>query len=319
MLRVFALELQTNECLEPKDRFYNLPLKSRRQRREIPHANELCVAGGRLGATNTTHLVWQCANCAKQPGEIKVAEITLRDMLDAGVHFGHQTRYWNPKMAPYIFGSRNKVHIIHLERTLDLMDEALASLRLLASRNKQILFVGTKRAASRTIREQASRAEMPYVDQRWLGGMLTNYKTIRQSIRQLTDLEAQDAASQFDLLPKKEALQKRRHMAKLTRSLGGIKDMGGLPDALFVIDVMHEKIAIEEANKLGIPVVGVVDTNSDPDGIDWVIPGNDDAFRAVNLYVTAAADAIIEGRQAEEELVSEEEFTAESETESKDE
>lgn len=248
-----------------------------------------------------------------------MAEITLRDMLDAGVHFGHQTRYWNPKMAPYIFGSRNKVHIIHLERTLDLMDEALASLRLLASRNKQILFVGTKRAASRTIREQATRAEMPYVDQRWLGGMLTNYKTIRQSIRQLTDLEAQDAASQFDLLPKKEALQKRRYMAKLTRSLGGIKDMGGLPDALFVIDVMHEKIAIEEANKLGIPVVGVVDTNSDPDGIDWVIPGNDDAFRAVNLYVTAAADAIIEGRQAEEELVSEEEFTDESETESKDE
>ena len=238
-----------------------------------------------------------------------MADITLREMLDAGVHFGHQTRYWNPKMAPYIFGSRNKVHIIHLERTLELLDEALASIQLLAQRNKQILFVGTKRAASRTVREQAVRAEMPYVDQRWLGGMLTNYKTIRQSIRTLTDLEAQDAASQFDLLPKREALFKRRYMAKLTKSLGGIKDMGGLPDAMFVIDVMHEKIAVAEAKKLGIPVIGVVDTNSDPDGIDWVIPGNDDAYRAVNLYVTAAADAVVEGRKAEQEQVSEEEFT----------
>ena len=230
-----------------------------------------------------------------------MADVGLRDMLDAGVHFGHQTRYWNPKMSPYIFGSRNKVHIIHLERTLELLEEALASVRLLASRNKQILFVGTKRAASRTIREQAIRAEMPYVDRRWLGGMLTNYKTIRQSIRRLTDLEAQDAMSQFDLLPKKEALQKRRQMDKLTRSLGGIKDMGGLPDALFVVDVMHEKIAVDEANKLGIPIIGVVDTNSDPGGVDWVIPGNDDAFRAVSLYVTAVSDAIINGRKMEEQ------------------
>lgn len=244
-----------------------------------------------------------------------MAEITLRDMLDAGVHFGHQTRYWNPKMSPYIFGSRNKVHIIHLERTLEMLDEALASIQVLAQRNKQILFVGTKRSASRSIREQAVRAEMPYVDQRWLGGMLTNYKTIRQSIRTLTDLEAQDAASQFDLLPKKEALQKRRYMAKLTKSLGGIKDMGGLPDALFVVDVMHEKIAVEEAKKLGIPVIGVVDTNSDPDGIDWVIPGNDDAFRAVSLYVTAAADAVLAGRQSEQELVSEEDFSEEAKPE----
>lgn len=226
-----------------------------------------------------------------------MADIGLRDMLDAGVHFGHQTRYWNPKMSPYIFGSRNRVHIVHLERTLELLEEALASVRLIAGRNQQILFVGTKRAASRTVREQATRAEMPYVDRRWLGGMLTNYKTIRQSIRRLTDLEAQDAMSQFDLLPKKEALQKRRQMAKLTASLGGIKDMGGLPDALFVVDVMHERIAVEEAKKLGIPIIGVVDTNSSPDGIDWVIPGNDDAYRAVSLYVTAVADAIIEGRE----------------------
>ncbi len=242
-----------------------------------------------------------------------MADICLRDMLDAGVHFGHQTRYWNPKMAPFIFGSRNKVHIVHLERTLELLEEALASVRLLASRNKQILFVGTKRSASRTIREQAIRAEMPYVDRRWLGGMLTNYKTIRQSIRRLTDLEGQDAMSQFDLLPKKEALQKRRQMDKLTRSLGGIKDMGGLPDALFVVDVMHERIAVDEANKLGIPIIGVVDTNSDPDGVDWVIPGNDDAFRAVSLYVTAIADAIIDGRKLEEQGgVTAEDFEAEA-------
>lgn len=240
-----------------------------------------------------------------------MADIGLRDMLDAGVHFGHQTRYWNPKMSSFIFGSRNKVHIVHLERTLELLEEALAAVRLLAGRNKQILFVGTKRAASRTIREQAQRAEMPYVDRRWLGGMLTNYKTIRQSIRHLTDLEAQDAMSQFDLLTKKEALQKRRQMAKLTRSLGGIKDMGGLPDALFVVDVMHERIAVDEAKKLGIPIIGVVDTNSDPDGIDWVIPGNDDAYRAVSLYVTAVADAIIEGRKLEEQGgVAEEDFTS---------
>ena len=246
-----------------------------------------------------------------------MADIGLRDMLDAGVHFGHQTRYWNPKMAPYIFGARNKVHIVHLERTLELLEEALASVRLLASRNKQILFVGTKRSASRAIREQAERAEMPYVDRRWLGGMLTNYKTIRQSILGLTNLEGQEARSEFDLLPKKEALQKRRQMAKLTKSLGGIKDMGGLPDALFVIDVMHERIAVEEAKKLGIPIIGVVDTNSDPDGIDWIIPGNDDAFRAVSLYVTAVADAVIEGRKFEEQGgVAEEDFASDSNDES---
>ncbi len=244
-----------------------------------------------------------------------MADIGLRDMLDAGVHFGHHTRYWNPKMAPFIFGARNKVHIVHLERTMELLEEALAAVRLLASRNKQILFVGTKRAASRTIREQAIRAEMPFVDRRWLGGMLTNYKTIRQSIRRLTDLETQDAMSQFDLLPKKEALLKRRQMAKLTRSLGGIKDMGGLPDAMFIVDVMHEKIAVDEANKLGIPIIGVVDTNSDPNGIDWVIPGNDDAYRAVSLLVTAVADAVIEGRTLEEQGgVTAEDFVADETT-----
>ena len=244
-----------------------------------------------------------------------MSDITIRDLLDAGVHFGHRTRYWNPKMAPYIFGSRNKIHIIHLERTLELLEDALATARVLAGRNKQILFVGTKKPAQRAIQEQASRVEMPYVDQRWLGGMLTNYKTIRQSIRTLSDLEAQEAAAQFDRLPKKEALQKRRHMVKLNRSLGGIKDMGGLPDALFVIDVMHEHIAVVEANKLGIPVIGIVDTNSDPDGIDWIIPGNDDSRGAISLYVTAMADAVLEGRKEAENLPTEEEFSSDSEEE----
>ena len=242
-----------------------------------------------------------------------MADISLRDMLDAGVHFGHRTRYWNPKMAPYIFGSRNKIHIIHLERTLEMLEDALATVRVLAQRNKQILFVGTKRSAQRAIREQASRVEMPYVDQRWLGGMLTNYKTIRQSIRTLSDLEAQDAAAQFDRLPKREALQKRNQMAKLMKSLGGIKDMGGLPDALFVVDVMHEHIAVVEANKLGIPVIGVVDTNSDPEGVDWIVPGNDDARGAINLYVTAVADAVLEGKQAADNQPTEADFAGSEE------
>lgn len=238
-----------------------------------------------------------------------MTEISMRDMLDAGVHFGHQARYWNPKMAQYIFGVRNHVHIIHLERTVEAMEEALAAINELARRKKKILFVGTKRAAQRVVREQAERVDMPFVDQRWLGGMLTNYKTIHQSIRRLKDLEEQETEGVFDLLTKKEALQKRRQMAKLERSLGGIKDIGGLPDALFVVDVMHERIAVSEANKLGIPVIGVVDTNSDPDGVDWVIPGNDDAYRAVQLYVTAVADEIIEGRNRGDEAVSLDEFS----------
>ena len=221
--------------------------------------------------------------------------VSMRDMLAAGVHFGHQTRFWNPKMAPFIFGSRNKIHIINLEKTVPAFDAALVELRNMASRGNKILFVGTKRAATKVIKEQAVRVGMPFVDQRWLGGMLTNYKTIRQSIRRLQDLEAQAADGRLDMLTKKEALQKRRLMEKLERSLGGIKEMGGLPDAVFVVDVQHEHIAVSEANKLGIPVFAVVDTNSDPDGVDYLIPGNDDAIRAIRLYVLAAADAIQEG------------------------
>lgn len=223
--------------------------------------------------------------------------ISMRDMLAAGVHFGHQTRYWNPKMAPYIFGARNKIHIINLEKTLPAFVESLNFVRSLATRKHKILFVGTKRAAAKVIREQAVRVGMPYVDQRWLGGMLTNYKTIRQSIRRLRDLEEQAGDGTFEKLTKKEALQRTRLMDKLERSLGGIKDMGGLPDAIFIVDVDHERIAISEANKLGIPVIAVVDTNSDPQGVDYLIPGNDDAIRAIRLYVSAIADAIVEGQQ----------------------
>ncbi len=225
-----------------------------------------------------------------------MSEIDMRVMLEAGVHFGHQTRFWNPKMAPYIFGARNKIHIINLEKTVPMFNEALDFIRSLARKNNKILFVGTKRAAAKTIAEQASRVGMPYVDQRWLGGMLTNYKTIRQSIKRLKDLEIQAEDGTFEKLTKKEALTKRRLMEKLERSLGGIKDMGGLPDALFVVDVMHEHIAIAEARKLGIPVIGVVDSNSDPDGVDYVIPGNDDAIRAIRLYVSAVADAVAQGQ-----------------------
>lgn len=236
-----------------------------------------------------------------------MTSIGMRDMLAAGTHFGHQTRFWNPKMAPYIFGARNKIHIINLEHTLPAFNEALDHVRSLAATHKKILFVGTKRAAAKDIREQAERVGMPYVDQRWLGGMLTNYKTIRQSILHLKELESQAEAGMFEMLTKKEALRKRRTMEKLQRSLGGIKDMGGLPDALFVIDVQHERIAVSEANKLSIEVIGVVDTNSDPDGIDYVIPGNDDAIRAIRLYVMGVADAIEEGRN-QAALVSADEF-----------
>jgi small subunit ribosomal protein S2 len=232
----------------------------------------------------------------------------MRDMLAAGVHFGHQTRFWNPKMAPYIFGARNRIHIINLEKTLPAFNTALEELRRMASGGKKVLFVGTKRAAADVVREQASRVGMPYVDQRWLGGMLTNYKTIRQSIRRLQELETQSTDGTFDLLTKREALQKSRTLEKLSSSIGGIKDMGGLPDALFVIDVMHERIAVTEANKLGIPVFGVVDSNSDPEGVDYVIPGNDDAIRAIRLYVTAAADAIQEGRNRATGAVRPDEF-----------
>ncbi|WP_396589034.1 30S ribosomal protein S2 [Bermanella sp. R86510] len=225
-----------------------------------------------------------------------MAQVSMRDLLKAGVHFGHQTRYWNPKMSQFIFGARNKIHIINLEHTVPAFNEALNVIKSLASKNNKILFVGTKRAASKVIQEQATRAGQPFVAHRWLGGMLTNYKTIRQSIKRLRDLEAQMKDGTFEQLTKKEALMRTREMEKLERSIGGIKDMGGLPDALFVIDVDHERIAIQEANKLGIPVIGIVDTNSDPDGVDYVIPGNDDAIRAIEIFTSAIADACIEGK-----------------------
>ena len=225
-----------------------------------------------------------------------MSQVSMRDMLQAGVHFGHQTRYWNPKMAPYIFGARNKIHIINLEHTVPAFNEALNVIKKLASNKNKVLMVGTKRSASKIIKEQAERCGMPYVSSRWLGGMLTNYKTIRQSIKRLRELEAQSQDGTFAKLTKKEALMRTRDMEKLERSIGGIKDMAGLPDALFIIDVDHERIAIQEANKLGIPVIGVVDTNSNPDGVDYVIPGNDDAIRAVKLFATAVAEAVLAGR-----------------------
>ncbi len=223
-------------------------------------------------------------------------QVSMRDMLKAGAHFGHQTRYWNPKMGKFIFGARNKIHIINLEKTMPMFHDALSFVEKLASGKNKLLFVGTKRAASKIIAEEATRAGMPYVDHRWLGGMLTNYKTIRASIKRLRDLEVQAQDGTFSKLTKKEALMRTRDLEKLDRSLGGIKDMGGLPDALFVIDVEHERIAITEANKLGIPVIGIVDTNSSPEGVDYVIPGNDDAIRAIKLYAAAMADAVLNGK-----------------------
>ncbi len=227
-----------------------------------------------------------------------MATITMRQMLEAGVHFGHQTRYWNPKMAPYIFGVRHRIHIINLEKTLPLYQEALNFVSSLAAKRGKILFVGTKSAAREIIREEAKRCGMPYVDHRWLGGMLTNYKTIRQSIKRLRELDTAVSEGTLEGRTKKETLNLRREKDKLERSLGGIKDMGGLPDAVFVIDVGHEKIAVEESNKLGIPVIGIVDTNYNPKGIDYLIPGNDDSIRAIRLYTQGIADAIIEARGA---------------------
>ena len=222
--------------------------------------------------------------------------ISMKEMLQAGVHFGHQCRYWNPKMEPYIFGARNKIHIINLEHTLPAFNSALKKISHLSEKKKKILFVGTKRAAAKIIREQAERAGMPYVNHRWLGGMLTNYKTIRGSIKRLKELETQEQDGTFNRLTKKEALMLTRAKEKLERSIGGIKDMGGLPDALFVIDVDQERIAVTEANNLKIPVFGIVDSNSSPDGVDFVIPGNDDAIRAIQLFTTAIADACLEGK-----------------------
>jgi small subunit ribosomal protein S2 len=231
----------------------------------------------------------------------------MREMLEAGVHFGHQTRFWNPRMAPYIFGHRNKIHIINLEKTLEMYQEAAKFARQLAANKGAILFVGTKRQAREIVREEAIRSGSPYVDYRWLGGMLTNFKTVKQSIKRLRDMEQMVEDGTMDKLSKKESLTNQREMAKLDRSLGGIKDMNGLPDALFIIDVGFQKIAVEEANKLGIPIIGVVDTNHSPEGVDYVIPGNDDASRAVRLYARGIADAILEGRsQVVEEIVNDE-------------
>jgi small subunit ribosomal protein S2 len=233
--------------------------------------------------------------------------VTMRQMLEAGVHFGHQTRYWNPKMAPFIFGHRNKIHIINLEKTLVMYQEAVKFVRQLSSNKGSILFVGTKRQAREIIREEAMRASTPFVDHRWLGGMLTNFKTVKLSIQRLRDMGQMVQDGSLEKLSKKEQLTFQRELVKLERSLGGIKEMNGLPDALFVIDVGYQKGAITEANKLGIPVVGVVDTNHTPDGVDYVIPGNDDASRAVRLYTRGIADAILEGRsQTIKEIVSDE-------------
>ena len=226
-----------------------------------------------------------------------MAKVSMRDMLQAGVHFGHQTRFWNPKMKPFIFGARNNVHIINLEKTVPMFDDALNYLSSVASKKGKVLFVGTKRAATEAVKEAAVNCDQFYVNHRWLGGMLTNWKTVRQSIKRLKDLETQSQDGTFEKLTKKEALMRTREMEKLEKSLGGIKDMGGLPDVLFVIDADHEHIAIKEANNLGIPVVSIVDTNSNPDGVDYIIPGNDDAIRAVQLYLNAAADSVRTARE----------------------
>lgn len=228
--------------------------------------------------------------------------INMRDMLKAGVHFGHQTCHWNPKMASYIYGARNKIHIINLEKTLPMMKDALNFVGNIASKKGKILFVGTKPAAQEVIRDEAQRCRMPWVDHRWLGGMLTNYKTIRQSIKRLKELELMFDKSSFGRLNKKEILQLTRQKGKLERALGGIKNMGGLPDALFIIDVGHEKIAIAEAARLSIPVIGIVDTNNSPDGVSYVVPGNDDSFRSIQLYTRCIADAILEARASNPDI-----------------
>jgi small subunit ribosomal protein S2 len=244
-----------------------------------------------------------------------MTQVSMRDLLQAGAHFGHQTRFWNPKMDQYIFGARNKIHIINLEHTVPAFNAALSNVKRLAENKNQVMFVGTKRAAGKIVEEHARRCGMPFVSHRWLGGMLTNYKTIRSSIKRLRELEEQERDGTFAKLTKKEALMRSRMKEKLERSIGGIKEMSGLPDVLFVVDVDHERIAVTEANKLGIPVIGIVDTNSDPDGVDYVIPGNDDAIRAIKLYVTAVADAVLAGKAAAGEVVSADEFVEVTEAE----
>jgi small subunit ribosomal protein S2 len=237
-----------------------------------------------------------------------MANVTMRQMLEAGVHFGHQTRYWNPKMAPYIFGARGKIHIINLEKSLPLLTDAMNFISKLAAKRGSIMFVGTKRAASNAIAEEAARCGMPFVSHRWLGGMLTNYRTIRASVKRLKQLEGMHEDGSIQHLVKKEILQLTRERDKLERSLGGIKDMKHLPDALFVVDVSHEDIAVKEARKLGIPVIAVVDTNCSPENIDYVIPGNDDAIRSIRLYAQLAADAVLEGRASAPQVEVDDEF-----------
>ncbi len=222
--------------------------------------------------------------------------VTMRQMLEAGVHFGHQTRYWNPKMADFIFGQRNKIHIVNLEKTMQMYQEAMKYVRQLAANRGTILFVGTKRQAREIVQEEALRAGMPFVDHRWLGGMLTNFKTVKASIKRLKDLETMSTDGTFERMTKREALSHQRELDKLVKSLGGIKDMNALPDAMFVVDVGYHKIAVTEAKKLGIPIIGVVDTNHSPDGIAYVIPGNDDSSRAIRLYARGVADAVLEGK-----------------------
>lgn len=242
-----------------------------------------------------------------------MSSVSMRDMLQAGVHFGHQTRYWNPKMAPFIFGHRNKIHIINLEKTVEKYLEATKVVKQIASKNGSVMFVGTKRAARDIIAQQAARCGMPYVDSRWLGGMMTNFKTVKSSIKRLKDLEVMLADGSFERMSKKEALMFDREIVKLNKSIGGIKDMAKLPDAIFVVDVGYHKIAIAEALCLGIPVIGVVDTNHSPDGVNYIIPGNDDSAKAVELYATGMATAILEGRAQSinglvEEISGDEEF-----------
>lgn len=237
-----------------------------------------------------------------------MTSVSMKELLEAGVHFGHQKRYWNPKMSKFIFGVRNNIHIINLEETLPALNAAAEFVNDLVQKNNKVLFVGTKRSAGKVIKEEAERCGMPYVDKRWLGGMLTNYKTIRQSIRRLRDLEMLSTDGTFEKLTKKEALSLQRDLDKLEASLGGIKDMGGLPDAIFVVDVDYENIAITEARKLGIPVIGIVDTNSSPDGIDYVIPGNDDAIRSIKLFVSSLADAAISGKEKRDGVMRPDDF-----------
>jgi len=227
-----------------------------------------------------------------------MSAVTMREMLEAGVHFGHQTRFWNPKMGQYLYGHRNKIHIINLEKTLPLFNDALNFVSKVASKRGNVLFVGTKRAAQKIVQEEALRCNMPYINRRWLGGLLTNFKTVKQSINRLKELESMETDGSMEKISKKEVLLLRRELEKLKINLSGIKDMPGIPDAIFIIDVGYEDIAVSEATKLGIPVIGIVDSNNDPKGIDYVVPGNDDAIRAIQLYAKYVADAVIDGRGA---------------------